>query len=371
MPGDWQPTRLTITRFRRALYEAFDEPSIGLLTTDYFAPDTFNKLAPPGPGMTFEFRLQELIDQAKMNDWFADLVAAARERRPNDTEISKIATEIGLTLSGPRLTNPTGLPLEALIQRNARFIIPATFYQRLPQLEGQVCWIKMPGGGGGTGFLVGADIVFTNHHVISPLIKGDINARDVKCIFDYRQPLGGTGLERKKPTLVGLAQHWLINSWPPSPYDGEPRGGDAAPEHIDSALLRLAEPIGELPLGGPTSDSYAQPRQWINLNANPERLTIGSQIFLLQHPGGEPLQMAVGTVKQFNDSGTRIRYDANSKPGSSGSPCLDADLQFVALHHARDPHDPPGWNQAIPLIAIKRALRDAGIVAASPQETAI
>ena len=77
-------------------------------------------------------------------------------------------------------------------------------------------------------------------------------------------------------------------------------------------------------------------------------------MFLLQHPKGEPLQLTVGTVTGFNSAGTRVRYDANSKDGSSGSPCFDADLQLVALHHAHDPDSPPKWNQAIPFSVIKK-----------------
>jgi len=49
------------------------------------------------------------------------------------------------------------------------------------------------------------------------------------------------------------------------------------------------------------------------------------------------LQLTVGTIKEFNAACTRVRYDANSKAGSSGSPCFDGDLRLVALHHAHDP----------------------------------
>ena len=45
----------------------------------------------------------------------------------------------------------------------------------------------------------------------------------------------------------------------------------------------------------------------------------------------------------------------SSKDGSSGSPCFNADLQLVALHHARDPQSPPRWNQAIPMKKIRAA----------------
>jgi hypothetical protein len=351
-------------RFREALYEAFDEPSLELLTTDYFFPATFSRISPPGFGKTFNDRLQELINQARMNDWLVDLVATARERRPKNTAIAGIAGDLGLTISGPRVDNPTGRPLEELIQANARFINPAIFHERLPALEGQVCRIDIPGGGG-TGFLVGHDLVLTNQHVIDRVTRGQARWQDVRCRFDYRQPIDGSTLERKKPTEVGLAQQWLVDSRPPSEYDWNPTLGEAEPEEVDSALIRLADPIGDLPLGGASADPDAEPRRWITAAAEPPPMTAGNQVFLLQHPEGEPLQLAIGTVTEFNATGTRVRYDANSKDGSSGSPCLDADLQLVALHHAHDPAYPPDWNQAIPLAAIQKVWRDHGVVIAS------
>ena len=152
-----------------------------------------------------------------------------------------------------------------------------------------------------------------------------------------------------------------MDSRPPSPADADPALGEAAAEDTDSALIRLAEPVGDLPLGGASADPAAEPRQWIDVHAEPPPLAAGNQVFVLQHPRGEPLQLAIGTVTGFNAGGTRVRYDANTKPGSSGSPCLDADLKLVALHHARDPAYPPAWNQAIPLSSIQQAWRERGV----------
>jgi hypothetical protein len=334
-----------------------------LLTSDYFSPTTFSRVASPGLGKTFQVRLQELIEEARMNDWLLDLVAAAHEVRPKNAALGAIAEEVGLTITGPRLSNPTGRPLEELIQANARFINPATFYERLPALEGQVCWIEIPGGGG-TGFLVGPDLVLTNQHVIERVRSNQTRWQDVRCRFDYRQPTVGSALEKKKSTEVGLAERWLVDSRPPSQYDWNPTLGDARPGETDSALIRLAERVGELPLGGVSTDPEAEPRRWIDTTVEPAALTAGNQVFVLQHPEGEPLQLTIGTVTEFNDAGTRVRYNANSKDGSSGSPCFDADLQLVALHHAHDPAYPPTWNQAIPLALLQKVWRDNGVVIA-------
>jgi hypothetical protein len=360
MPPQWIPTGPWLAKFRRALLPAFDATSLEMLTSDYFGPlYAFSKVA--STGGTFEYRVYELIDQARQSDWLLDLVAAARERRPKNKELEEIAEDLGLTIAGPRLLNPTGKPLEELIQASAKFITPAIFRDKLAELEGQVCWIDIPGGGG-TGFLVGADLVVTNQHVIERVTSNQASWRDVTCRFDYRQAADGSVLTTKKKIEVKLhPDKWLVHSNPPSQFDWDPTLGDAATDETDCALIRLEERIGEVPVGGDTLDAAASPRHWISANTEVPPLTAGNQVFLLQHPEGEPLQLAVGTIKQFNAKGTRVRYDANSKKGSSGSPCFDADLRLVALHHSHDPAYPPQWNQAIPFSWIQKTWRENGI----------
>ena len=360
MSTHWTPTSNWMTRFKTALMASFDDPSLEMLTFDYFGPqNTFHNLV--APNGFFEFRVYQLIQQARMNDWLLDLVAAARERRPKNKDLQKIAEDVGLSVAGPRLLNITNKPLEELIQANAKFINPGGFREKLAALENQVCWIDIPGGGG-TGFLVGPDLVVTNYHVVERVHKNLASANDVVCRFDYRQATDGTELSTKKKVEVGLnTQKWLEHSNPPSQFDWDPTLGNAATDETDCALIRLAEKIGDSPVGGDTADPEAPARRWIDTAVNPPAVTAGSQVFILQHPKGEPLQLTVGTIKEFNPNGTRVRYDANSKDGSSGSPCFDADLQIVALHHSHDPHIPPQWNQAVPFSVIKKTWSDSGV----------
>jgi Trypsin-like peptidase domain/Effector-associated domain 1 len=346
-------TQHWMTAFRNALDEAFDEGSVTLLVADYFGKN-FAKISSPGLGKRFDNRLQELIDAARMEDWLLDLVAAARERRPKNAVIGDIAERLGLTIAGPRLINQTRKPLEEVIRENATFIKPAAFRERMADLEGQVCWLNVPGGGG-TGFLVGPDLVLTNQHVIARVTNNLTRASDVVCRFDYREALDGSVPTQKKPTEVPLAPNWLIDSQPPSTADWDPTMSDATEQESDYAIVRLAERIGDQPVGGATADVNAQPRKWIDTTVAAPALTAGKQIFLLQHPRGEPLQLTIGTITAFNARGTRVRYDANSKDGSSGSPCFDADLNLVALHHAHDTAKPPAWNQGIPFSLIKNS----------------
>ena len=143
----------------------------------------------------FRFRLLKLTEHARMDDWLLDLIAAAHDRRPKNPELTELATELGLTSAGPRLINPMGKSLEALVQKNARFINPAKFLETLATLEQQVCIIDIPGGGG-TGFLVGPDLILTNQHVVSPIQNHLVGPQDVSVRFDYRQAPDGSVLKR-------------------------------------------------------------------------------------------------------------------------------------------------------------------------------
>ena len=237
---------------------------------------------------------------------------------------------------------------------NAKFIKVAAFLEKLGQLQGQVCWIRIPGGGG-TGFLVGSDLVLTNHHVMAPVMNNKVAVTDVVCQFDYLEPIDGPKLSTKKLTEMKLhSQEWQVDTQPTSNFDWDPDLGDPLASESDYALIRLEEEIGDVPVGGSTLDAAAPKRAWVSVPPAVPALAGGNVLFLLQHPLGEPLQLTVGSVSQFNDAGTRVRYDANSKKGSSGSPCFDADLQLVALHNGRDPNDPPKWNQAIPFGLIRK-----------------
>ena len=83
-------------------------------------------------------------------------------------------------------------------------------------------------------------------------------------------------------------------------------------------------------------------------------------LFILHHPGDRVMQLSLDTkaVKQVDGIGPRIQYRTNTIAGSSGSPCLTADLQLVALHQGTDPkRSTRQYNQGIPLSAIARNLR--------------
>jgi hypothetical protein len=130
---------------------------------------------------------------------------------------------------------------------------------------------------------------------------------------------------------------------------------------LDYALLRLAKPMGTTA----GANAAGGPRGFITTKRGTPSPADKSIVFVLQHPSGDPLKMAIGVAKGVNPNETRVLHDANTEHGSSGSPCLNAKLELVALHNAGDPlYDgvigTPTQNQAVPLEPILARLETQG-----------
>jgi hypothetical protein len=117
------------------------------------------------------------------------------------------------------------------------------------------------------------------------------------------------------------------------------------------------------PLGGPGLPSPAPPRGFVDTPGAAHDFVAKPAMFILQHPDGEPLKLALDTqsVIAVNPNGARVRYRTNTEPGSSGSPCFDADWNLIALHHLGDRNwQNPQFNQGIPFKAIVAHLEASG-----------
>jgi hypothetical protein len=304
----------------------------------------------------------ELIQTSEAEGWTARLVAGARESNPGNPLLAEVASELQLSVQAPARRD-----LERMIDREAGMLDPLSWRMRLGELEARVCRLHYrcrDGSVSGTGFLVGPDLLMTNHHVIAPLTEGEADRAEVKARFDYKTLADGTSVTNG--VEFSLADEWLVDSSPPSDVDSEVDPGAELPsaEELDYALVRLGEPVGELPLGheaGPDEPA----RGWICSLA--DGFTENGLVFILQHPEGRPVQLAIDKVTGENPNGTRVRYRTNTEAGSSGSPCFDINLNLAALHHSGDPNfafrHAPDYNEGVPLGPIltlleRRGLRD-------------
>jgi hypothetical protein len=252
-----------------------------------------------------------------------------------------------------------------VIRKELRFIDITRWRERLGEIEAQVCRVEVAGGPMlfGTAFLVGPDLVLTNHHVVASVLEGSRSPRDILLRFDYRRASDGVTLNEGTTFQLPSAD-WLLASGPPSPVDWIVDPGDSVPDtdHLDYALLRLEGAPGREPVNFQQAIRDDPPRGWLMVPTVDVAFEPDTPLFIVQHPSAGPLKLALDTraVVGLNANRTRVRYRTNTEHGSSGSPCFDADWKLVALHHGGDPNfDPlhrPEWNEGIPISAIYRQL---------------
>ena len=306
----------------------------------------------------------DLVDKAEKEGWWPRLVVAARASNPENPGLIEI--EAALLSEG---AVPTGGNLEKIVDLRSQFGDVNTFGRRFGRLEACVCAVEDSGGGLGTGWLVAADLVITNYHVVRRFIEAAGSPLDLVCRFDFKIIDGTTN----EGSLVPLATNWRVAHRPYGPSDLIVGGKHWEPHELDYALLRLAKRVGEQPIGE-KAEAVAPRRGWITLPSNPPAIAANDRLWLFQHPQDEsgqsarrlqPMKITTGKVLGFPGGGMRMRHDATTLRGSSGSPCCNWELLPVALHHAGDPRDWSDYrgefNQAIPLERIVKDLKEQGI----------
>jgi hypothetical protein len=143
---------------------------------------------------------------------------------------------------------------------------------------------------------------------------------------------------------------------PPSEADTHPAVGLPADDELDFALLRVAGEYGNASAGRADQVPDSPARGWIrSVGSTPEA---GNPLSILQHPDGAPLKISFGQSAGLNANAARLRYTVNTVGGSSGSPCLNAQLELVGLHHAGDPNFDSGHQPEYNVAILIRAIAD-------------
>jgi hypothetical protein len=333
---------------REALIDAFDQDTLAIMLSDKLDKrwDLLVKTA--------DFRVQvfQLILKAEQEGWTYKLVLAAGESRPEKPDIVALAQQLGVAPVGL----PKGPELEAMIvQTNAALDI-VQWRTRLGLIEGQVCRVEIANQATGTGFLLGRDVVMTNYHVVEPVInrKDGLGPADLVLRFDYKRMADGRELSKGKEYHVVTSEDgWLLDQSPYSEIDRErdPKPGLPRADELDYALLRVDGAPGVEAMAD-KDYSLAQSRGWLKAPDQAYPFAPGTPLFIVQHPEGDPLKLALDTnaVIGLNGNGTRVHYRTNTEKGSSGSPVFDQNWNLVALHHSGQPGSLlPTYNEGIPL----------------------
>ncbi len=209
----------------------------------------------------------------------------------------------------PELFDTNVLGLERLMGRND--LIDVMFLQRGAQAARPVgrISIRSPHGSGyGTGFLVSPRLLLTNHHVL-----GDAGEAATSYVeFDYQSGLDGLPLSPKAFTFDPNA--FFLSS----PAD-----------ELDFTLVAVA-PTG-------THGEQLGAFGFLELIEQDGKVVLGELVDVIQHPNGEPKQLALRENQIVDRLERFLHYKTDTAPGSSGSPVFNDQWELVALHHSGVP----------------------------------
>lgn len=154
--------------------------------------------------------------------------------------------------------------------------------------------------GYGTGSLVSPELLLTNHHVLP---SAEV-AQGSTVEFSYQDGWDGEPLT-------------------PKTFELDPDRFFLADEDLDFALVAVG----------------ASPDELVDFGFN--RLiddkgegAVGEFVTIVQHPRGERKQVALRENRIVDVVDSFLHYEADTEPGSSGSPVFNDRWEVVSLHHA-------------------------------------
>ncbi len=160
----------------------------------------------------------------------------------------------------------------------------------------------------GTGFMVSPRLMITNHHVLT---SADDAARST-IEFDYQRDRFG----RSVPVRVSK---------------------------LDPASLFLADKELDFALVAVSPDRSGRPLRdygWCPLIKELGKIVAGEPINIIQHPKGEMKQVVIREnrlIDALEGADLFLHYEADTEPGSSGSPVFNDQWEVIALHHSGVP----------------------------------
>jgi V8-like Glu-specific endopeptidase len=209
----------------------------------------------------------------------------------------------GETASTPELL------LERIIGKND--LIGAEFLERgarAARAVGRVR-IRAPGGrplGFGTGSLVAPRLLLTNNHVLNAADRAAASTVEFNV---------GDGLDGRPLTPVTFAL--------------APQDFFVTDPALDFTLVAVGPPAG----GGDGLDAFG----WNAARADDDPILIEEYVNIVQHPGGQPKQLALRDNQVIDLLPDFLHYRADTQPGSSGAPVFNDQWEVVGLHHSGVP----------------------------------
>jgi V8-like Glu-specific endopeptidase len=187
-----------------------------------------------------------------------------------------------------------------------------------------VVHVSVPGGRG-SGFMVGSDLMMTNHHVI-----GD-HPTALAGSYTFFYELGRDGRQKAEAISVPARAEGLFHT----------------NEELDYTVVELAELPG-----------FGRP-----LALEPVLMRRDDRVSIIQHPGGHYKKISLQNNFVAYADPRILQYTTSTMPGSSGSPVFDDEFRVVAIHHSGGVIAEPGTqrrylrNEGISMLSILRDMQ--------------
>ena len=213
----------------------------------------------------------------------------------------------GPTRSGAKTKNAEDVLLERII--GGGNLVGVFFFDLGKRASRPVARLRIlsPDGfaGSGTGSLVSPRLLLTNHHVLRDARWADRS----EAIFDDEHDENGRG--RTNVVFQLLPQEFFLT--------------DPA---LDYTLVAVA-PFSEGDRPQPLSTWG-----WNRLDGSEGKIVLGEPLNIIQHPNGQPKQVALQENKLIGVKEHWLHYETDTNPGSSGAPVFNNRWELVGLHHS-------------------------------------
>lgn len=173
-------------------------------------------------------------------------------------------------------------------------LLSVAWLSRGLELAATVARIALPGGPG-TGFLIGPDLVITNHHVLPNEKAAE------KAVVEFNYQINWAGRPEPVRRFSLDTSYFHTN------------------KALDYTIVRVQGTPGDL-----FGHIDLVDRAEVNVN---------DYVIVIGHPNGGPKQIGLTDNKVAAVFDTVVQYSTDTEPGSSGSPVFNQDWRLVGLHH--------------------------------------
>jgi endonuclease G len=188
-------------------------------------------------------------------------------------------------------------------------LMSVTFLELAVRVARTVGRVQIRSGAGqlrgyGTGFMVAPRLLITNNHVLGNVA----DARPSRVEFNFQD-----GLDGATPSSV------VLNLDPDTFFATDPT--------LDYSVVAVR------PSSGEALSSFGFTR----LIEQEGKVLVGEYLNIIQHPNGEPKQLALRENRLIDILPQFLHYHTDTAPGSSGSPVFNDQWEVVGLHHSGVP----------------------------------